>query len=229
MTVNIEMVSDLVCPWCWLGLRRLHAAIEVIRGEFEVNVSYRPFQLDPTVPPEGMPYKEYVAEKFGGVGDDEKDASKDRFSQMRKALEEYGAAEGIPFRFSGIEMRPNTVDAHRIIRWAQGQGKAFAAKELLFNAYFNEHRDIGDKEVLCDVAEKAGLNRELVADLLSRDADIQNVLQEEVAFRQMGISGVPVFIANRRVAAQGAEEVDKLVRFLRTAEKEYPMAEGQEI
>lgn len=223
MTVMIEMVSDLVCPWCWLGLRRLQAAIAEVQGEIDVEVVYRPFQLDPTVPAGGMPYKAYMAEKFGQADEDEKSASKDRFSQMRSALEQFGEAEGIPFRFSGIEVRPNTVDAHRVIRWAQGQGKGWAAKELLFNAYFNEHRDIGDKQVLCDIAEKAGLDRALVNDLLNGEADIQNVLQEEVAFRRMGISGVPVFIANRKVAAQGAEDVHKLVRFLRTAEKEYPL------
>ena len=223
MTVLIEMVSDLVCPWCWLGLRRLNSAVEELRGEIDVQVLYRPFQLDPTIPEAGIPYKEYMSQKFGGVGDAEKDASKDRFSQMRTALEEYGENEGIPFRFSGIEMRPNTVNAHRIVRWAQGQGKGWAAKELLFNAYFNEHRDIGDKDVLADIAAELGLDRALIADLLKGQADIQETLQEEVYFRQMGFSGVPTFVANRKVAAQGAEDTHKLVRFIRTAAKEYPL------
>lgn len=223
MTVLIEMVSDLVCPWCWLGLRRLQTAVEELRGEVDVHVEYRPFQLDPSVPPEGMDYKQYMAQKFGGVGDAEKDASKDRFSQMRAALEEYGQAEGIPFRFSGIERRPNTLDAHRIVRWAQGQKQGWAAKEMLFNAYFNEHLDIGDKTVLAGIAEKAGLNRALVEDLLAGQADLEKVMQEEVYYRQLGISGVPTYIANRKVAAQGAEDVHKLVRFIRTAEKEYPL------
>ncbi len=223
MTVLIEMVSDLVCPWCWLGLRRLHSAAEEVRGEIEVEVVYRPYQLDPTIPEAGIPYKEYMSQKFGGVGETEKNESKDRFSQMRAALEEYGQAEGIPFKFSGIEMRPNTINAHRIVRWAQGQGKGWAAKEMLFNAYFNEHRDIGDKEVLADIAFAAGLDRALVADLLKGQADMETTLQEEVYYRQLGISGVPTFIANRKVAAQGAEDVHKLVRFIRTAAKEYPL------
>ena len=189
----------------------------------DVQVLYRPFQLDPTIPEAGIPYKEYMSQKFGGVGDAEKDASKDRFSQMRAALEQYGENEGIPFRFSGIEMRPNTVNAHRIVRWAQGQGKGWAAKELLFNAYFNEHRDIGDKDVLADIAAELGLDRALIADLLKGQADIQETLQEEIYFRQMGFSGVPTFVANRKVAAQGAEDTHKLVRFIRTAAKEYPL------
>ncbi len=223
MTVLIEMVSDLVCPWCWLGLRRLHSAVEEVRGEIEVEVVYRPYQLDPTIPEAGIPYKEYMSQKFGGVGETEKSESKDRFSQMRAALEEYGQAEGIPFRFSGIEMRPNTINAHRVVRWAQGQGKGWAAKEMLFNAYFNEHHDIGDKEVLADIASAAGLDRALVADLLKGQADMETTLQEEVYYRQLGISGVPTYIANRKVAAQGAEDVHKLVRFIRTAAKEYPL------
>ncbi len=223
MTVMIEMVSDLVCPWCWLGLRRLHAAIDEVRDDFSVDVIYRPFQLDPDVPREGMPYKDYMTAKFGGVGETEKSERRDRFSQMREALESYGEAEGIPFRFSGIETRPNTLDAHRLLRWAQGQNMGWAAKEMLFNAYFNEHRNIGDHKVLIDIAGKVGLDVPLVTDLLKGTADEQTTLQEEAAFRQMGISGVPTYIANRKVAAQGAEEVNKLVRFLRTAEKEYPL------
>lgn len=223
MTVLIEMISDLVCPWCWLGLRRLQAAVEEVRGELDVQVLYRPFQLDPTIPESGIPYRDYMTQKFGGVGEDEKTASKDRFSQMRGALEQYGAAEGIPFRFSGIEMRPNTINAHRVVRWAQGQGKGWAAKEKLFNAYFNEHLDIGDKDVLTNIAAEVGLDRALVADLLKGHADMQSTLQEEVYYRQLGIGGVPTYIANRKVAAQGAEDVHKLVRFIRTAAREYPL------
>ena len=223
MTVLVEMVSDLVCPWCWLGQRRIHAAIDSLNGEFDVQVIYRPYQLDPAVPREGLNYKEYMAQKFGGAGSTEKDAQKDRFSQMRELLESYGEAEGIPFRFSGIERRPNTIDAHRVVRWAEGQNKGRDAKEALFHAYFNEHRDIGDKNTLADIAQSIGLDRPLVFDLLSGTADLETTMQEEATFRQMGISGVPTYIANRKVAAQGAEEVSKLVRFLRTAEREYPL------
>ena len=228
MTVLVEMVSDLVCPWCWLGLRRINAAIHEVKDEFDVELIFRPYQLDPAIPREGVGYKEYMTQKFGGVGKTEKNAQKDRFSQMRELLEQYGAEEGIPFKFSGIERRPNTIDAHRIVRWAQGQGKGMAAKEVLFNAYFNDHEDIGDHDVLVRLSEKIGLNGPLIKDLLSGEADIQATMQEENAFRQLGISGVPTYIANRKVAAQGAEEVRKLVRFLRTAEKEYPLEQAED-
>ncbi|MAI88915.1 DsbA family oxidoreductase [Ponticaulis sp.] len=223
MTVLVEMVSDLVCPWCWLGLRRLYEAMHITQDEFRTEVIFRTYQLDPTVPAEGMPYKDYMTAKFGGVGEAEASAQKDRFSAMREALEQYGEAEGIPFHFSGIPMRPNTINAHRLLRWAQGQDNGLAAKEALFKAYFTDHRDIGDLETLADIGEDIGLNRALVADLLKGDADLENVQQEEAMFRQVGITGVPTFIANRKVLAQGAEDAEKLANFLRTAANEYPM------
>lgn len=224
MTVLIEMVSDLVCPWCWLGLRRLDAAIEQIGDELDVHVVYRPYQLDPTVPLEGMDYKAYMTSKFGGTGDSaEAEARKDRFSEMRSALEDYGKAEGIPFQFSGITRRPNTLNAHRLVRWAQGQDRGHAAKEALFNAYFTDHRDIGDLGVLSDIASEIGLDRALVTDLLNGPADIEATAKEEAFYRQLGIGGVPTYIANQKVAAQGAEDTEKLVKFIRTAAKEYPL------
>lgn len=223
MTVLVEMVSDLVCPWCWLGLRRLYEAINLTEGEVEVEVVFRAYQLDPSVPREGMDYKDYMTAKFGGVGEEEADAQKDRFSQMRALLEEYGAAENIPFNFKGIPKRPNTLDAHRIVRWAQGQGKGCEAKEALFEAYFTDHRDIGDQAVLSDIGSGLGLDKGLLTDLLANDADLQEVMQEEQMFRQAGITGVPTFIANRQIAAQGAEDAVKLAKFLRTAAKEYPL------
>ena len=223
MTVIVEMVSDLVCPWCWLGLRRLDEAIRLVEGEVEVEVLYRPYQLDPAVPMEGMDYKAYMAAKFGGAGGDEAGERKDRFSQMREALETYGREENIPFRFSGIERRPNTLNAHRLVRWAQGQSKGKAVKEALFHAYFHDHLDIGDTDVLTDIGAAQGMDRGLLADLMAGDADMVVTKEEESFFRQLGISGVPTFIANRKVAAQGAEDAVKLAKFLRTAAKEHPL------
>lgn len=223
MTVLVEMVSDLVCPWCWLGLRRLEEAIRLVDGEVDVEVLYRPYQLDPGVPMEGMDYKAYMSAKFGGVGDAEAGAQKDRFSQMRELLETYGKEEGIPFRFSGISRRPNTLNAHRLVKWAQGQGKGRDVKEALFQAYFHDHKDIGDLDVLTDIGASQGMDRGLLADLLAGEADMAVTMKEESFFRQLGIGGVPTFIANRKVAAQGAEDAVKLAKFLRTAAKEHPL------
>lgn len=223
MTVLIDMVSDLVCPWCWLGLKRLEGAIDATSGEFETRVVFRTFQLDPTVPKEGMDYKAYMAAKFGPSDGDAASAHKNRWSQMREMLETYGREEGIPFDFPGMNIRPNTLDAHRLLRWAQGQNKGKAVKLALFHAYFADHRDIGNIEVLADIGAEQGMDRNLLIDLLKGDADKGTVQQEETAFRQLGISGVPTFIANRKIAAQGAESVENLANFLRQAATQYPL------
>lgn len=210
MTVVIEMVSDLVCPWCWLGKRRIESAIAET-PDVEVQLLFRPYELDPTIPAEGVNYKAYMSDRVTSP------EGKERMAMMRQALVEYGEAEDIPYRFDAIDHRPNSFNAHRLVHWAQGQGKGAAAKEALFRAYFNEIRDIGAPEVLVDIARQIDLDPEIVADLLETDADVDSVRQEAELFRQMGITGVPTYIANRRVAVQGAESVEKLARFIRHA------------
>ncbi len=210
MSLVIEMVSDIVCPWCWLGKRRLDAAIAMV-SDLDVKVVFRPYELDPTIPAAGVDYKDYMRQRFGS------DAGKERSNTMRQALIDYGEAEGIPYRFDAITRRPNSFNAHRVVRWAQGQDKGGAAKEALFRAFFSEGRDIGDPAVLVDVAGEIGLDPVIVADLLPTDADVANVRAEADMFRDMGISGVPTYIAARRVAVQGAESAEKLARFLRHA------------
>jgi predicted DsbA family dithiol-disulfide isomerase len=209
------MVSDLVCPWCWVGLRRLKAAINLV-PDLEVDVLFRPFELDPTVPAGGTDYKAYMKSKFGS------DQGRDRANQMRDLLIQYGEAEGIPFQFDKITRRPNSFNAHRVVRWAQGQGLGMAAKEALFEAVFSKGEDIGDHETLVTIAAKIGLDPNVVSDLLVSDADVESTRQEQDLFRQMGISGVPTFIAHRQIAVQGAESSEKLTRFLKTAAAQMP-------
>ena len=215
MTLVIEMVSDLVCPWCWLGKRRMDEAIKLV-PELDVELIFRPFELDPTIPAAGVDYKAHMKEKFGS------DTSKDRANAMRQALIDYGQAEGIPYNFDKITRRPNSFNAHRLVRWAQGQQKGAIAKEALFKAYFSDGRDIGETDVLVDIAREIDLDPTIVAELLPTDADVDNVRQEEALFQQMGISGVPTYIANRRVAVQGAETAEKLSRFLTDAAARLP-------
>lgn len=215
MTLHIEMVSDLVCPWCWVGLRRLKGAIELV-PELDVEILFRPFELDPTIPPGGTDYKAYMKQRFGS------ETSKDRANQMRDALIQYGEDEGIPFDFDKITRRPNSFNAHRLVRWAQGQNLGLAAKEALFDAYFAKGQDIGDHEVLVTIAAKIGLDANLVADLLAGEADVERTRQEQNLFRQMGISGVPTFIAHRQIAVQGAETSEKIARFLKNAAEHTP-------
>lgn len=210
MTVVIEMVSDIVCPWCWLGLRRIEEARR-LAPEVDVQLLFRPYELDPTIPKEGVDYKAYMSSRVSSP------EGKERMATMRQALIDYGTAENIPYRFDSVTHRPNSFDAHRLVRWAQGQGKGGAAKEALFRAYFNEARDVGDHGVLTDIARQIDLDPDIVADLLASGADTEVVREEAETFRQMGIAGVPTYIANRRVAVQGAESVEKLARFIRHA------------
>ena len=215
MTLHIEMVSDVVCPWCWVGLRRLKSAIALV-PDLEIKILFRPFELDPTIPAGGTDYKSYMKQRFGS------DQSKNRANLMRDALIQYGEEEGIPFHFERITRRPNSFNAHRLIRWAQGQDLGIAAKEALFEAYFSNGQDIGDHETLVTIAAKIGLDSNLVSDLLAGDADVDRTRQEQDLFRQMGISGVPTFIAHREIAVQGAESAEKLARFLNTAAAQIP-------
>lgn len=215
MTLVIEMVSDLVCPWCWLGKRRMDDAIKLV-PDLDVELIFRPFELDPTIPVEGVDYKAHMKEKFGS------DAGKDRANTMRQALIDYGQAEGIPYQFDRITRRPNSFNAHRLVRWAQGQQKGSEAKEALFKAYFQDGRDIGETDVLVDIAREIDLDPAIVAELMPTDADVENVRNEEALFQQMGISGVPTYIANRQVAVQGAETAEKLANFLRDAAARLP-------
>lgn len=215
MTVAIEMVSDLVCPWCWLGLRRIEAAI-ARTPDIKVQLLFRPYELDPTIPSAGVDYKEYMGSRVSSP------EGKERMASMRQALIDYGNAEDIPYRFDAVTRRPNSFDAHRLVRWAQGQGKGAAAKEALFRAYFNEARDISSHDVLVDIARSIDLDPEIVADLLKSGADVEATRQEANIFREMGISGVPTYIANRRVAVQGAESAEKLEKFIRHAASQLP-------
>ena len=178
--LTIEMVSDLVCPWCWLGLRRIREAIGLV-PEIEVELLFRPFELDPTIPEGGVNYRDYMAKKFGPETEDS------RWASMRQALIEYGESEGIPYRFNDLKHRPNSFNAHRLVRWAQGQGKGAEAKEALFSAYFEHARDIGNEDVLADIGEEIGLERDIVEKLLASDADVDETRKEEELFRQMGI------------------------------------------
>lgn len=215
MTLHIEMVSDIVCPWCWVGLRRLKGAMELV-PELEVQVLFRPFELDPTIPAGGTDYKEYMKARFGS------DQGREKSNQMRDLLIQYGKDEDIPFHFDKITRRPNSFNGHRLIRWAQGQGFGMEAKEALFEAVFSKGQDIGDHETLVTIAAKIGLDPNVVSDLLASDADVETTRQEQNLFRQMGISGVPTFIAHRQIAVQGAESSEKLARFLKTAAAQMP-------
>lgn len=213
-SVTVDIVADLVCPWCWLGKRNWDAAVQSVDG-IKVETVWRPYQLDPTLPREGQPYRDYMKAKFSGE-------NTERWKQMRDHLEAAAPAAGIEFRFDEIPTRPNTLDAHRLMRWATGQGKADAMAEALFVAFFKQGRHIGDRAVLGELAGSAGLDTDLVSDLLATDRDEKSVWEEEMFYRKLGVTGVPTYIFNGRFAVSGAQEAGVLADAIREASQQGP-------
>ncbi|NNC38602.1 MAG: DsbA family oxidoreductase [Acidimicrobiales bacterium] len=195
--VIIDIVSDIVCPWCWFGKKHLDQAIEQ-NPELDVRINWHPFMLDPTVPESGVPYTQYMKQKFG-------DGPSDKFKSMRDHLEAGAGALGIRFRFDGIPMRPNTLKAHCLMKWAHGQRIAHQMSERLFKAFFDENRDVGDVNVLAEIAAELGMDQELVKKLLRSGRDREIVQAELDYFRNLGISGVPFFIYNGQFSVQGGQ------------------------
>ena len=213
--VYVDIVSDVICPWCWLGARYFRKAADQYASQHKgtVELSWRPYMLDASVPPEGVPYKDYMKNKFGEAGPGS------RWTAMREHLEAAGPELGITFNFSGIKMRPNTLNAHRLLRWAQGQGKADAMSDALFKAVFTDNLDIGDKAVLTHLSGEVGLDSDLVEELLASDRDAADVTNEIFHFRSLGVSSVPTFIYNGQFAVQGAQPVDKHLKAFAEAAK----------
>jgi predicted DsbA family dithiol-disulfide isomerase len=200
--MQIDVISDTVCPWCYIGKRRLARALEM-RPEVDFDVQWRPYFLDPNVPAEGVDRRAYMAAKF---------SDSTRRAAMTEALKAEGAKEGIVFEFDKIERRPSTSDSHRLIRWAATAGIQDAVVERLFAAYFLEGRDIGDPAVLEFLAADAGMDSLEVAELLAGDTDLANVEREAKLAGEMGITGVPTFIFASKFVLSGAREPEALVQ-----------------
>lgn len=198
-TVTIDVVSDAVCPWCYIGKRRLEAAIEQ-SGE-AVEIRWRPFQLDPTIPPAGLDRSAYLGNKFG---------SPEKVDTIHHHLTETGRELGVSFAFDRIARSPNTLDAHRLIRWAASAGTQDQVVEALFEAYFEAGRDIGDARVLLDIATTCGMDRTLVHRLLASGTDSREVRGEMETAVRLGVSGVPFFIFAGRYAVPGAQNPEVL-------------------
>jgi predicted DsbA family dithiol-disulfide isomerase len=211
--IQVDLVSDFVCPWCWLGYKQF---IDAAKGSNpKPALTFRPYMLDPSVPDEGQDYKDYMRAKFG-------EGSGDRFKDSRAHLERVGAERGIDFDFSAITRRPNSLAAHRVMKWAQGQDAGPAVAEGIFRAYHERGEDIGDADVLVGIAEAAGLDGTLVRELLGGDDDKLEIQQEAMFFKGLGVSGVPTFIYNGQFAVQGAQEPDKHKRAFKEALKNPP-------
>jgi len=205
--ITIDVISDVVCPWCYIGSRRLARALEIAQ-DVPVEVHWRPYQLDPTIPPGGVDRKAYMEGKFG---------SEERIRQMHDSVANAARGDGIAFAFDDITVSPNTLDAHRLIRWAGASGPDMQGRVVrrLFRSYFEEGRDVGSAEVLVDVARDAGMDASVVEPLLASDADGAAVRQEIETAARMGVTGVPCFLLEGRYAVMGAQESATLADAIR--------------
>ncbi|MET3521413.1 DsbA family oxidoreductase [Mesorhizobium abyssinicae] len=206
-SVTVDVVSDVVCPWCFIGQKRLDRAIDAA-SDVEVHVRWRPFQLDPTIPPEGMDRRAYMIAKFG---------SEERVRQIHARIEPLGEAEGIHFAFDAIKVAANTLDAHRVIRWAGAAGEEVQNRLVrrLFQLNFEEGANLGDHAVLTAAAREAGMDASVVETLLPTDADVEAVRTEITTASRMGITGVPCFLLEGKYAVMGAQEADTLADAIR--------------
>jgi predicted DsbA family dithiol-disulfide isomerase len=213
MSLTIDIVSDVVCPWCFIGKRRLESALELYRQRRPdapaPQVTFHPFELNPELPREGIPRADYIAKKFGARG-----------YSAHDRLVHAGAQLGIAFAFERIERQPNTLAAHALIEAARRNGVQGAVKEALLKAFFVEGLDLGDAATLVGVASGVGLARGEAEAAVADEGLRRAVAEEEEQARAMGVNGVPFFIFNRRLAVEGAQPPEMLLEAMLQAEKE---------
>ncbi|MFC3051373.1 DsbA family oxidoreductase [Kordiimonas pumila] len=198
--MKIDAVIDVVCPWCYVGKRQLDLALSA-RPSLKADVWWRPYQLGPDTPKEGIDRKSYYAKKFPDQA---------RLAQMREHLSDLGKSLGITFDFESECLIANTLDAHRLIRWARADGVQDAVVTDLMQRYFEDSAFLGAHELLVDVAAKAGMDAKVVADLLNTERDNDLVQSEIAQARKLGVQGVPVFIIDGKAAISGAQGVDAI-------------------
>ena len=207
--LTVDVISDVACPWCFIGMKRLERAIAMADG-VEVAIRWRPYQLDPAIPPGGLPRKAYMLQKFG---------SEERLREIHDRIVPLGEVEGIRFNFDAMEVQANTLDAHRLIRWAASEKAPAGAQQQvvrrLFEVNFEEGRDIGDRAVLAEIAGEAGMDAALIQALLASNADVEAVQDEIETAGRMGVRGVPCFLIEGKYAVMGAQESETLADALR--------------
>ena len=206
--MRIDIVSDTICPWCYNGKRRLEKALG-LRPGISVKATWRPFMLNPEMPPDGIDRTAYLMQKFG---------SEARIRRIYGAIAEAGQSVEIDFAFESIQKTPNTVNSHRLMRYAAAEGKADAVMEALFFAYFINGHNIGELDVLVDIGANIGLEAESLRDYLDGDDDVDAIYAENARAHRLGINGVPSFIFNDRLVTSGAQEPPVLARMLDAAE-----------
>jgi predicted DsbA family dithiol-disulfide isomerase len=207
MTLTVDVVSDVVCPWCFIGQKKLDLALALV-PDLDVAVSWRPYQLDPYIPRGGTDRQAYMEAKFGSM---------ERVNQIHERIEATGRDLGIAFDFAAIKIAVNTMEAHRLIRWAAAFGAPVQNNVVrhLFAANFEQGRNISDPAVLIEIAGESGMEPSVVEALLPTDSDVEAIQGEIATASRMGITGVPCFLLDGRYALMGAQDPDVLADALR--------------
>jgi predicted DsbA family dithiol-disulfide isomerase len=196
--IKLDILSDPICPWCFIGKTNLDRALEQ-RPDHPFAIEWHPFQLNPDMPAEGMDRRAYMEAKFGG-----RDGAVRAYTPVLQAAER----AGLTLNFEGIARTPNTLDAHRLIHWAGLEGRQTAAVSALFRAYFVDGQDIGDRATLADIAARIGLDRAMTERLLASDADAEDIRARDAHARERGVTGVPTFVIANQHVVVGAQPAD---------------------
>jgi predicted DsbA family dithiol-disulfide isomerase len=209
-SLSIDVISDVVCPWCFIGKKRLEKAMALV-PEVAVDVQWRPYQLAPELPPEGVPRRDYMIGKFG---------SAERIDQIHARLTGIGAEEGIAFAFDRIAVAPNTMNAHRLILWSRAGGRQDDVVEALFRAFFMEGRNLADSGVLTMIGAAHGLDAALLTELFDGESDVDRTRREIASAQRIGVTGVPFFIVAGKYGIAGAEAPETIAGAIRQAAAE---------
>jgi predicted DsbA family dithiol-disulfide isomerase len=206
-SVHVDVISDVVCPWCYIGKRRLEAATK-LNPSIKVDINWRPYFLNPWIPREGIDRKTYLETKFGSV---------ERYAGIAQRVAAAAAAEGLTYASDKISRQPNTLDCHRIILWANGVIDPGRVKQRLMDLYFAEGADLTDTDVLVQAAADCGMDGDLVRKRLASDADVERIEGEAEAAKEAGIDGVPCFIFGGSIAVSGAQPPEYLASAIERA------------
>lgn len=212
---KLDIISDPICPWCYIGKTKLDRALEA-NPDHDFEIEWHPYQLNPEMPTQGMDRREYLETKFGG-----QQGAVDVYSQIDQAAQQVG----LKLDFAGIKRTPNTINAHRLIHWAGIEGRQNAVVDRLFKAYFKEGRDISDHSVLVRIATGAGMDGEVVRSLLKGDSDSDDIRARDADARHKGVSGVPCFVVENQYVVSGAQPVemwDRVIKEIAEKAKETP-------
>ncbi len=215
--VRIDIVSDVVCPWCFIGKKRLEKAL-AMKPDVPVELHWRPYFLNDWIPREGISREQYLITKFG---------SPERYKGIAQRVSTAAQAEGLTYAMDKISRQPNTLDAHRLIRWAGESGKAAQMKQKLMDFYFTNGADLTDRDVLVRIAGEVGLDAEKIRASLASDQDVAEIEREAIAAKEAGIEGVPMFIFDGKFAVSGAQAPEYLAEAIERASQQTDSAAAE--